>query len=110
VAEAVNPLRAQGFNEGRHAPYTAADIRFVTKGDALYAHVLAWPADGRVVIRSLAEGSPLRDKPVSSVTMAGNDTPLAFERTAEGMVVTLPVGAAPAADAPGAISLLLRMS
>ncbi|MDR2883419.1 MAG: alpha-L-fucosidase [Alistipes sp.] len=110
VAEAVNPLQAQGFNEGRHAPYTPADIRFVTKGGALYAHVLAWPADGRVVIRSLAEGTQLWEKAVGSVTMAGHAAPLPFERTAEGLVVTLPDGPAPDAGSPGGISLLLRIS
>lgn len=41
VAELSNPINAQGFNEGRHKPYTSEDIRFVTKGDALYAHILA---------------------------------------------------------------------
>ncbi len=104
VAETSNPLQAQGFNEGRHAPYTAADIRFVTKGDVLYAHVLARPADNRIVIRSLSEGNPLRAQKIHSVSLAGHDPGLAFERTAEGLVVTLPENIA-----PDAISLLLKI-
>ena len=31
------------FNEGR-TTYTAADIRFTTKGDTLYAFLMGWPA------------------------------------------------------------------
>jgi hypothetical protein len=30
------------FNEGR-TTYTAADIRFTTKGDTLYAFLMGWP-------------------------------------------------------------------
>ena len=33
------------------------DIRFTTKGDILYAIALGWPADGKIVIKSLAENS-----------------------------------------------------
>ena len=43
------------FNEGAYAKMTAKDIRFTTKGDkTLYAIVMGWPEDGKVVIRSLA--------------------------------------------------------
>jgi len=90
VAEASNPIRYQGFNEGRHRPYTVNDIRFVTKGDVLYAHVMAWPEDGKVIIRSLSEGNPLIQSEISSVEMIGTNAPVNFERTVEGLVVELP--------------------
>jgi alpha-L-fucosidase len=32
-----------GFSEGRDRPFTAQDIRFTTKADALYAITLGWP-------------------------------------------------------------------
>ncbi len=59
----------------------------------------------------VAEGSTLREEPVGSVMLAGHDTLLAFERTAEGLVVTLPGEAVPAGgDTPDNISLQLKIS
>ena len=37
--------------------YTSQDFRFTQKGDALYAFALAWPEDGKLVVRSLAQGA-----------------------------------------------------
>jgi alpha-L-fucosidase len=45
------------FNDTATRPYISQDIRFTTKGDLLYAIALGCPADGHLVIRSLAEGS-----------------------------------------------------
>ena len=59
-------------------------IRFTSKGNTLYAHILEWPADGSVLIKSLA------GEEISSVHMLEQDSPLEFTRTAEGLQVTLP--------------------
>jgi alpha-L-fucosidase len=104
VAEASNPLQAQGFNEGRHAPYTSRDIRFVTKGAILYAHVLAWPDDGKVIIKSLSEGNPLMEKIIRSVSLVGNNNLLNFERKNDGLVIELPAN-----EKPNELSLLLKI-
>lgn len=90
VAESVNPLQGQGFNEGRHAPYTSADIRFVTKDNILYAHVLAFPDDNKLLIRSLSEGNPLMEKAIRSVSLIGNDNSVKFEQTTGGLAIELP--------------------
>lgn len=45
--ETAIPLDGAGFNEGKNAPYTSADIRFVKKGKYLYAHIMKWPSDGK---------------------------------------------------------------
>ena len=37
--------------------FAPGDMRLTTRGDALYAIALAWPTDGKLVIRSLATGS-----------------------------------------------------
>jgi len=84
------PLSAQGFNEGKNKPLGAQDIRFVTKGEVLYATALGWPADGQLVIAALGEGNPLRPQPVRRVELLGHGQPLAFERTAQGLRVRLP--------------------
>lgn len=95
VADSANPLVDQGFNEGRHQPYSAEDIRFVTKGSVLYAHVLGWPANGKVIIRSLAENNPLFEYSIDDISILGVDKQPSYERTGEGLVVTLPDGMKP---------------
>jgi len=70
--------------------YTAEDIRFTSKGGLLYAFVLAWPQGGKVTIKSLARGSSTYPKDVARVELLGNNGPLAFDRDATGLVVTLP--------------------
>lgn len=104
VAESVNPLQAQGFNEGRHEPYTSADIRFVTKDKTLYAHVMKWPEDGKVIIKSLSGGNVLYPGEISNVELAGFGR-VKFERTSEGLVVILP-----ADSKTNGISALLKIS
>lgn len=71
-------------------PYTAEDIRFTSKGDSLYAFVMAWPADGKVTIKTLAQGSEHYSKDIARVDLLGNSGPLAFSRDSMGLVVTLP--------------------
>lgn len=90
VAEMSNPLQAQGFNEGKHKPYTSEDIRFVTKANVLYAHVLAWPENNKVTIKSLALEHPLYDTPIQQVELLGTNGVLKFERTESGLVIDLP--------------------
>ena len=104
IAEATNPLQAQGFNEGRHQPYSAKDIRFVTKNNLLYAHVLAWPEDSKVIIHSLSEGNPLMLKKINSVELIGSDKIVKFERSQEGLTIELPEG-----EIPSDISILLKI-
>jgi alpha-L-fucosidase len=84
------PLRAQGFNEGRDRPYTAEDFRFVQKGGKVYAFALAWPESGRLTIQSLATGSPHAPGQVERVELLGTPGPLAYERGAGGLIITLP--------------------
>lgn len=86
------PLTAQGFNEGKGAPLGAQDFRFTARGERLYASAFGLPADGRWLIRSLANG---RHPAVRRVDLLGGAEALAFEQTAEGLRVQPPAGLAP---------------
>jgi alpha-L-fucosidase len=77
----------KNFNENRAKPYTSEDIRFTRKGSALYAIALAWPADGKVRIRTLASGSSHYPGEVGRVEMLGVNGPMPFTRDAQGLVV-----------------------
>ena len=90
VADSSNPLHAQGFNEGKHQPYTSEDIRFVTKGNALYAHVLAWPENNQVVIKSLGKDASLMESSIKEVSMLGSSEKVLFKETPNGLVIDLP--------------------
>jgi alpha-L-fucosidase len=70
--------------------FVAGDIRFTTKGDSLYAIALAWPEDGKLVIKSLATGSPNYSGQISRIGLLGSESSLAWSRSAEGTIVTLP--------------------
>ena len=72
-------------------PTTRADFRFVSKGDTLYAFMMAWPEDGKATIKSLAQGSENYPGELGRIELLGNEgTPLQFTRDASGLVVTLP--------------------
>lgn len=102
--ENAAPLDGAGFNEGKNAPYTPADIRFVKKGDVLYAHVLAWPDDNKVLIKSLAAGSGLYPGKIKRVELLGAGK-VSHRRTAEGLAVNLPRG-----KKPNDISFVLKIT
>jgi alpha-L-fucosidase len=68
--------------------YTAADIRFTTRGETLYAITLGEPK-GRVSITSLRAGNPHEARKVKKVELLGAGA-LHFRQTAEALVVDLP--------------------
>jgi alpha-L-fucosidase len=79
------------FNENSARPYTAEDIRFTTRGDTLYAFALGWPGDGKLSIKSLAQGSAHYPREIARIALLGSDGgPLTFTREASALVVTLP--------------------
>jgi len=82
-------LSGPGFNEGKGKPFGAADMRFTTKGETLYAIVFGWPDSGKVSIKSLSDGNTLRPGAVSKVELVGGGE-LRFERNSQALEVTLP--------------------
>jgi len=83
-------LTAQGFNEGKGKPFSQQDIRFTTKGNALFATVMAWPTDGSVLITSLAVDSSSYPQKINSVQLVATGQELKFERNADGLKVYFP--------------------
>jgi alpha-L-fucosidase len=72
-------------------PYTAEDLRFTMKKDALYAFVMVWPETRNVVIKSLATHSPLTDgRKVAHVSLLGHWGGLKWTQDEQGLNVQLP--------------------
>jgi len=72
--------------EQARTPYTAEDIRFTANNGYVYAFLMAWPVDGRAVIRSLAEGAGK----ISGVSLLGSPEKLLWNQNTNGLVVNLP--------------------
>ena len=102
--ETAIPLDGAGFNEGKNAPYTSADIRFVKKGKYLYAHIMKWPSDGKIQIKSLAIGSPYCKGEIEKVELLGGGK-AKFRRTSKGLLIDLPKD-----KTPNPISLVLKIT
>jgi alpha-L-fucosidase len=102
--QAAAALSAQGFNEGKGKPFGAEDIRYVTKGNVLFATALGWPSGGRLLLKSLAAGGPHYPGKVKQVELLGAPGKLKFEHTTDGLAVVLP------AQKPNAIAYALKIT
>lgn len=90
MEETAAPMAGAGFNEGKGKQFSAADIRFTAKGDAVYAFIMGWPQHGKVTIKSLRSATPHLSRRIARVELVASGRPLAFRQTAEGLQVTLP--------------------
>jgi alpha-L-fucosidase len=76
------------FTDTNRQGFTAADIRFTAKGEAIYAVCLGWPGGGATItIHSLAEG--LGGEKVKSVELMGYGK-LEWNLAKDGLHVRLP--------------------
>jgi alpha-L-fucosidase len=77
----------QRFNENNRKDLTAEDVRFTTKGNALYAFVMGWPQQ-EVVIKPL--GTTNGGMKVANVTLLGFKGKLRWTEEADGLRVQMP--------------------
>lgn len=92
VAGNAPPPPAQGqlgFNERNRKDLTAADVRFTTKGDTLYAFVMGWP-EREAVIEPLALGGKPGAGKIRSVELLGHRGKLNFTQDERGLRIALP--------------------
>ncbi len=93
---------AEGGHFKEDFAYSAADIRFTTKGDTLYAIALGRPADGILKVKSLA--APAGQ--ISDVSVLGCEGKPLWRQSADALEVTLPATAA----SPYTVALKIRGS
>lgn len=78
------------FTDNDNKQFTSEDIRFTTNGSYLYATVLNYPKDGRIIIRSLAErdasSKPYFHGIIEDITVLGFDEVINWERNDEGVL------------------------
>jgi alpha-L-fucosidase len=91
------------FADTKRKPFTSQDVRFTTRGAVLYATVLDWPSDNRILIKSLANGA-VNASTITAVELLGATAPLTWSQQADGLHVQLPV------THPSDYALSLRIS
>jgi len=85
-----NPIKDQGFNEGKGGAYSSKDIRFTKKGDVLYAFVMELPdSDDKIQIKSLAFDSPYYNSNFKNVELLGYNK-ISYTFDTDGLTVELP--------------------
>lgn len=77
--EGPTEVHTGDMTDNRNESFTAQDIRFTTKGDALYATCLAWPEEGNVDIASLGKAS-LSGIEIADVAMLGTSESLEWHQ------------------------------
>ena len=86
------PTKVTGgaFHDAATDAYSSQDIRFTTKGGALYAIALAWPQDGNLTVRTLGQNSPQGPTKVRNIELLGSGAKLKWSRDAGGLHISLP--------------------
>ena len=102
LAEAVNPISAQGFNEGQ--AYSAQDVRYVQKDDAVYATIMAWPSAGNFTFKAFSMIEPSYSGEVDKVTLLGAGDMEFFQNHVDGLTVNIP------ANKPNDIAPVFRIT
>jgi alpha-L-fucosidase len=77
------------------ANYAAGDLRFTQAkdGGTLYVFLMAWPANGRIAVKSFARTgakTDLLERRIASVTLLGSPEKIAWTQDAAGLEATLP--------------------
>ena len=87
TADNANPIKEQGFNEGKQK-YSAADIRFNKKGDkTLYVTLFDIPS-GDVQVKSLGKNSGYVSRRIKSVRLLGSDQKLEWSQGDDSLVLS----------------------
>lgn len=88
--EGPTAIQEGQFTDGTTKAFTPEDIRYTVKGTALYATVLVWPKTGTVRLKSLREKSPHFQGIITSISVLGQDVPVASARTEDCLEVQAP--------------------
>jgi len=97
----TRPWKIYGEGPSTQAERTAAyqisklkfdhtDIRFTSKGEALYAIALGWPTDGKILIRALAAASPNYPSQIQKVELLGSKSGIEWKRGTQGLEIQVP--------------------
>ena len=94
LADAVNPMNAQGFNEGQ--AYSSQDVRYVQKtvgsdlqSPTVYATIMAWPSAGNFTMKAFSIAESSYSGVVEKVTLLGGGD-VEFTHDINGLTINIP--------------------
>ncbi|GMK38627.1 alpha-L-fucosidase [Paenibacillus sp. CCS19] len=85
--EGPTEVREGQFTDGSTTAFTSSDIRFTTKGQYLYAAVMAYPDDGLVRIHALKEHSKHYHGLIRDIHILGFDEKPTWERDRDALSI-----------------------
>ncbi len=97
AAEAVNPVNAQGFNEGK-VKITSKDIRFNQNGNILYVTVMGTPEEN-IIVKNLAKRTKIK-----SISLLGSAEKVKWKQNEERLEIVKPT------TNPNEIALVYKIS
>jgi alpha-L-fucosidase len=77
------------FTDTKRQAFTSQDIRFTTKGHALYAICLEWP-ESAVTIKSLGSDSSVPADRIAAITLLGSSEALTWSQDEGGLSIQSP--------------------
>lgn len=90
--EGPTKIKEGQFTDGKTKVFTPEDIRFTVNGSSIYATVLSYPEDGRVLIKSLAERDasslPHFNGIIKDLSVLGFDEKPVWERKNDALYIT----------------------
>ncbi len=89
--EGPTTLASGSFGEEKlkDLSFTPQDVRFTTKGDTIYAILMAWP-EQEAKIKALGRNSKTAPARISSVSLLGSDARVKWRQDPDALVVEMP--------------------
>ncbi|MBN2155140.1 MAG: alpha-L-fucosidase [Candidatus Lokiarchaeota archaeon] len=78
------------FKERKNSIYSSKDIRFTSKGNALYAIVLGWPKNELRIKKINPRKGLIYKNDIKSITLLGYDGKLSWEYGKKGLTIQVP--------------------
>jgi alpha-L-fucosidase len=88
AGEGPTEVKSGSFSDHAEKPFTAEDIRFTVKGNAVYAVCLGWPQKTFRITSFGAKNLP--DMKISAVSILGVDEPVKWSQHKNDLTVKLP--------------------
>ncbi len=89
TGEGPTEVGTGSFTDTKRPAFTGQDIRFTTKGNALYAICLDWPGES-VTVKSWGPNSAVRADMIAEVRMLGVPQALVWSQDGAGLKVKMP--------------------
>ena len=88
-AEGINPINAQGFNEGKLV-YSSKDIRFNKKGEkTIYVTVMGVPEED-ITVKALGSKTAQNSRKIKSISLLGSSESVLWTQEKESLTISRP--------------------